>query len=234
MSCMRIHIVEWIWWLATEMYIMDIMAQKALGTKQIWMPKNRKEDVQQIVLATSSFSLLTNGCTSTCGHISAVVFTNLKHGYGIGRLPAHLTSDYITFTIKRKIFPKKAEFASHGLVWVQWGCKHKWNGNISVDCTDDYSRYTWNLFLRSKDETPERQLSSLEQNSMLFQDEGIELRLPLPRTPDRRRCRDGNRTLCSEDMLERCLFRFISYPLSFWAEAVATACYTQNWINNCI
>ncbi|GJZ31887.1 retrovirus-related pol polyprotein from transposon TNT 1-94 [Tanacetum coccineum] len=49
---------------------------------------------------------------------------------------------------------------------------------------DDYSRYTWTLFLRSKDETPEGSAIRLLSASKL--------------------------------------------PLSFWAEAVATACYTQN------
>ncbi|GJU52616.1 retrovirus-related pol polyprotein from transposon TNT 1-94 [Tanacetum coccineum] len=63
---------------------------------------------------------------------------------------------------------------------------------------DDYSRYTWTLFLRSKDETP-------ETLHAYFKEEGIEHQT-------------STRTMLSASKL----------PLSFWAEAVATACYTQN------
>nr|GEY24204.1 retrovirus-related Pol polyprotein from transposon TNT 1-94 [Tanacetum cinerariifolium] len=62
---------------------------------------------------------------------------------------------------------------------------------------DDYSRYTWLHFLRSKDEAP-------EQNGVV----------------ERR-----NRTLVEAT---RTMLIFSRAPLFLWAEAIATACFTQN------
>nr|GFB96562.1 hypothetical protein [Tanacetum cinerariifolium] len=62
---------------------------------------------------------------------------------------------------------------------------------------DDYSRYTWVHFLRTKDET-------LEQNGVV----------------ERR-----NHTLVEA---ARTMLIFFHAPLFLWAEAIATACYTQN------
>ncbi|GJU73247.1 reverse transcriptase domain-containing protein [Tanacetum coccineum] len=70
---------------------------------------------------------------------------------------------------------------------------------------DDYSRYTWILFLRSKDETPETSTARTpEQNG------GFER---------------WNRTLVET---ARTMLSASKLPLSIWAEAVAIACYTQN------
>ncbi|GJU82332.1 retrovirus-related pol polyprotein from transposon TNT 1-94 [Tanacetum coccineum] len=46
-------------------------------------------------------------------------------------------------------------FSYMGLVWSNASCKHKWGRSYILVIVDDYSRYTWTLFLRSKDETPE-------------------------------------------------------------------------------
>ncbi|GJT98383.1 retrovirus-related pol polyprotein from transposon TNT 1-94 [Tanacetum coccineum] len=61
---------------------------------------------------------------------------------------------------------------------------------------DDYSRYTWNHFLRSKDEIPENSIVK-RQNHTLVEAAG---------------------TMLSASKL----------PFFFWAEAIETACYTQN------
>ncbi|GKB18139.1 retrovirus-related pol polyprotein from transposon TNT 1-94 [Tanacetum coccineum] len=61
---------------------------------------------------------------------------------------------------------------------------------------DNYSRYTWTLFLRSKNETPENGV--------------VERR---------------NRTLVEA---ARMMLSASKLPLFFWAEAIATACYTYN------
>ncbi|GJZ02015.1 retrovirus-related pol polyprotein from transposon TNT 1-94 [Tanacetum coccineum] len=66
---------------------------------------------------------------------------------------------------------------------------------------DDYSRFTWVKFLRSKDETPER---TPQQNGVV-----------------KRR----NRTLVEA---VRTMLIFSKAPMFLWAEVVATACYTQN------
>ncbi|GJT93107.1 retrovirus-related pol polyprotein from transposon TNT 1-94 [Tanacetum coccineum] len=80
---------------------------------------------------------------------------------------------------------------------------------------DDYSRYTWTLFLRSKDETPKPYSN----------EEGIEHQTSTPRTPEQNGVVERrNRTLVKA---ARTMLLASKLPLSFWAEAVATACYTQ-------
>ncbi|GJU87503.1 retrovirus-related pol polyprotein from transposon TNT 1-94 [Tanacetum coccineum] len=115
---------------------------------------------------------------------------------------------------------------------------------------DDYSRYIWTLFLRSKDETPEVHKDFLTMiqcnlqaqvisvctdrgieflNKTLhayFKEEGIEHQTSTPRTPEQNGVVERrNRTLveAAQTMLSAS-----KLPLSFWAEAVTTACYTQN------
>ncbi|GKB93840.1 retrovirus-related pol polyprotein from transposon TNT 1-94 [Tanacetum coccineum] len=115
---------------------------------------------------------------------------------------------------------------------------------------DDYSRYTWTLFFRSKDETPEvlkdflmmiqRNLQALvifvrtdrgteflnKTLNAFFKEEGIEHQTSTLRTPEwngivERR----NRTLVEA---ARTMLSASKLPLFFWAEAITTACYTQN------
>ncbi|GJY75271.1 retrovirus-related pol polyprotein from transposon TNT 1-94 [Tanacetum coccineum] len=115
---------------------------------------------------------------------------------------------------------------------------------------DDYSRYTWTLFLRSKDETPEVLkdfLMMIQRNLQAqvitvrtdrgteflnktlhayFKEEGIEHQTSTPRTPEQNGVVERrNRTLVEA---ARTMLSASKLPLSFWAEAVATACYTQN------
>ncbi|GJV63926.1 retrovirus-related pol polyprotein from transposon TNT 1-94 [Tanacetum coccineum] len=115
---------------------------------------------------------------------------------------------------------------------------------------DDYSRYTWTLFLRSKDETPEVLkdfLTMIQRNLQAqvitvrtdrgteflnktlhayFKAEGIEHQTSTPRTPEQNGVVERrNRTLVEA---ARTMLSASKLPLSFWAEAVATACYTQN------
>ena len=115
---------------------------------------------------------------------------------------------------------------------------------------DDYSKYTWVLFLHSKDETPQMVVDHLKlieldskfpvrairsDNGTEFRnatlndycaDKGISRQYSAPRTPQQngvverknRTLIEAARTMLSESRL----------PLYFWAEAVNTACYTQN------
>nr|GEZ18954.1 hypothetical protein [Tanacetum cinerariifolium] len=69
---------------------------------------------------------------------------------------------------------------------------------------DDYSRFTWVKFFRSKDETPETVPRTPQQNDVV----------------ERR-----NRTLVEA---ARMMLIFSKALMFLWAEAVATACYTQN------
>nr|GEW67774.1 retrovirus-related Pol polyprotein from transposon TNT 1-94 [Tanacetum cinerariifolium] len=115
---------------------------------------------------------------------------------------------------------------------------------------DDYSRYTWTLFLRSKDETPEllkeflmmiqRNLQALVNTARtdrgtkflnktlhaFFKEEGIEHQTSTAQTPKQNGVVERqNRTPVEA---ARTMLLVLKLPLFFWAKAIATACYTQN------
>ncbi|GJY40630.1 retrovirus-related pol polyprotein from transposon TNT 1-94 [Tanacetum coccineum] len=115
---------------------------------------------------------------------------------------------------------------------------------------DDYSRFTWVKFLRSKDETPTVVIKFLNQiqvglnktvkfirtdngtefvNKTLYdyyESVGIFHQKTVPRTPQQNGVvKRQNRTLVEE---ARIMLIFSKAPMFLWAEAVATACYTQN------
>nr|GEW10947.1 hypothetical protein [Tanacetum cinerariifolium] len=115
---------------------------------------------------------------------------------------------------------------------------------------DDYSRYTWIHFLRSKDETPEVLIDFLRLvqrglhaqvrivrtdkgteflNQTLhayFASEGILHKMLVARTPEQNGVvKRQNHTLveAAQTMLSAA-----NVPLFFWAEAITTTCFTQN------
>ncbi|GKD24466.1 retrovirus-related pol polyprotein from transposon TNT 1-94 [Tanacetum coccineum] len=115
---------------------------------------------------------------------------------------------------------------------------------------DDYSHYTWVHFLRSKDEAPEVIKTFLKRITVLLQspviiirtDNGTEFKNQIlkeyfdsvgishqassVRTPQQNRVVERrNRTLVEA---ARTMLIFSRAPLFLWAEAIATACYTQN------
>nr|GFA97212.1 retrovirus-related Pol polyprotein from transposon TNT 1-94 [Tanacetum cinerariifolium] len=71
---------------------------------------------------------------------------------------------------------------------------------------DDYSRYTWVHFLRSKDEAPEVIIKFMK------------------------RITNGVVKRCNQTLVEaaRTMLIFSRAPLFLWVEAIATACFTQN------
>ncbi|GJV63634.1 retrovirus-related pol polyprotein from transposon TNT 1-94 [Tanacetum coccineum] len=75
---------------------------------------------------------------------------------------------------------------------------------------DDYSRFTWVKFLRSKDETPELNYSEKTVSRTPQQNGVVERR---------------NRTLVEA---ARTMLIFSKAPMFLWAEAIATTYYTQN------
>ncbi|GJW53316.1 retrovirus-related pol polyprotein from transposon TNT 1-94 [Tanacetum coccineum] len=120
---------------------------------------------------------------------------------------------------------------------------------ISV-IVDDYSRFTWVKFLRSKDETPEFVINFLKKiqvglnktvryirtdNGMEFVNQvmfkyyegvGIFHQKSVPRTPQQNGIVERrNRTLVEA---ARTMLIFSKASMFLWAEVVATACYTQN------
>nr|GEW21069.1 retrovirus-related Pol polyprotein from transposon TNT 1-94 [Tanacetum cinerariifolium] len=115
---------------------------------------------------------------------------------------------------------------------------------------DDYSRFTWVKFLRSKDETSEVVIKFLQQIQVglnktvryIRTDNGTELvnhtlteyyerigifhQKTVPRTPQQNDVVERrNRTLVE---VAQTMLIFSKAPMFLWAEAVATACYTQN------
>nr|GEZ40996.1 putative ribonuclease H-like domain-containing protein [Tanacetum cinerariifolium] len=108
---------------------------------------------------------------------------------------------------------------------------------------DDYSRFTWVKFLRSKDETPEFVIKFLKQIQVglnktvrhIRTDNGTEFvnqtlteyyESIVPRTPQQNGIVERwNRTLVEA---ARTMLIFFKALMFLWAEAVATACYTKN------
>nr|GFA71606.1 hypothetical protein [Tanacetum cinerariifolium] len=86
---------------------------------------------------------------------------------------------------------------------------------------DDYSRYTWTNFLRSKDETPEALIDFLRR---------IHHQTSVARTPEQNGVVERrNRTLVKA---ARTMLSTTKVPLFFWAESIAIACFTQNHREN--
>nr|GEV19720.1 integrase, catalytic region, zinc finger, CCHC-type, peptidase aspartic, catalytic [Tanacetum cinerariifolium] len=88
---------------------------------------------------------------------------------------------------------------------------------------DDYSRFTWVKFLRSKDETPEVIIKFITQ-----------IQVGLNKTI-RYVCTDNGTKFVNHTLTEyyelkaaRTMLIFFKALMFLWAEAVATACYTQN------
>nr|GEV34651.1 hypothetical protein [Tanacetum cinerariifolium] len=130
------------------------------------------------------------------------------------------------------------------------GGKITGKGKIMTVVTDDYSRFTWVFFLATKDETCpilktfiigiENQLSLKvkiirSDNGTQFKNQDlnqfcgmkeIKREFSVPRTPQQNGIAEKkNRTLIE---VARTMLADSLLPISFWAEAVNTACYVQN------
>ncbi|GKD49131.1 retrovirus-related pol polyprotein from transposon TNT 1-94 [Tanacetum coccineum] len=115
---------------------------------------------------------------------------------------------------------------------------------------DDYSRFTWVKFLRTKDETPDVIIKSLKQAQVSLQatirylridngtefsnqtlrsctkDVGITHQTSVARTPQQNSVVEWpNQTLVK---VAETMLIFSKSPLFLWAGAMDTACYTQN------
>nr|GEV47045.1 retrovirus-related Pol polyprotein from transposon TNT 1-94 [Tanacetum cinerariifolium] len=114
---------------------------------------------------------------------------------------------------------------------------------------DDYSRYNWTLFLRSKDETPEllkEFLTMIQRNlqasvitvrtdrgteflnktlNALFKEEGIKHQTSTSRTPKQNGVVE--RQNCTLVEAARMMLSALKLPLLFWFEAIATSFYNK-------
>nr|GFA77280.1 hypothetical protein [Tanacetum cinerariifolium] len=115
---------------------------------------------------------------------------------------------------------------------------------------DDYPRYTWTHFLRSKDETPEFLIDFLrlvqrglhaqvrivrtdkgteflnKTRHAYFAAEGILHQTSVARTPEQNSVVE--RRNCTLVETTRTMLSATKAPLFFWAKAIATTCFTQN------
>ncbi|GKD55820.1 retrovirus-related pol polyprotein from transposon TNT 1-94, partial [Tanacetum coccineum] len=149
------------------------------------------------------------------------------------RCLSHLIFDAINLLLKNNIVNESINGKKYVLVIV-----------------DDYSRYTWTYFLRSKDETPgvlidfltlvqrglHAQVTTVRTDKgteflnktlhAYFAKEGIRHETSTARTPEQNGVVERrNRTLVEA---ARTMLSAAKVPLFFWAEAIATTCFTQN------
>ncbi|GJV56085.1 retrovirus-related pol polyprotein from transposon TNT 1-94 [Tanacetum coccineum] len=154
-------------------------------------------------------------------------------------------------TIKRVYY---VEGLNHNLFSVGQFCDAEIEKSLGkkyvLVIVDDFSRYTWTHFLRSKDETPgvlidfltlvqrglHAQVTTVRTDKgteflnkslhAYFAKEGIRHETSTARTPEQNGVVERrNRTLVEA---ARTMLSAAKVPLFFWAEAIATACFTQN------
>nr|GFB68073.1 integrase, catalytic region, zinc finger, CCHC-type, peptidase aspartic, catalytic [Tanacetum cinerariifolium] len=90
---------------------------------------------------------------------------------------------------------------------------------------DDYSRFTWVKFLRSKDEAPDFIIKLLKMIQVQVK-VGISHETSVARSPQQNGIVERrNRTLIEA---AGTMLIYAQAPLFLWAEVVATSCYTQN------
>ncbi|GKA21684.1 putative reverse transcriptase domain-containing protein [Tanacetum coccineum] len=94
---------------------------------------------------------------------------------------------------------------------------------------DDYTRFTWVRFLRTKDEAPEAIIKCIKNIQTLhefYENVGISHQTSVARTPQQNGIVErGNRTLVE---VARTMLIFSKALLFLWAEAINTAYYTQS------
>ncbi|GJX23541.1 retrovirus-related pol polyprotein from transposon TNT 1-94 [Tanacetum coccineum] len=107
-------------------------------------------------------------------------------------------------------------------------CKHKWEEDETPEVLKDFlTMIQRNLQAQVITVRTDRGTEFLNKTlHAYFKEEGIEHQTSTPRTPEQNGVVERrNRTLVEA---ARTMLSASKLPLSFWAEAVATACYTQN------
>nr|GEZ81044.1 hypothetical protein [Tanacetum cinerariifolium] len=194
--------------------------------------------------------------TSSPNLIYLMARATSSQGWFWHRRLSHLNFDTINFLLKNDIvigLPKLKFVKDHLCSSYLCGPMRveSINGkNYVLVIVDEYSRYTWTHFLRSKDETPEVLIDFLRLvqsglhaqvrtvrtdkgmeflNKTLhayFASEGINHQTFISRTPEQNGIAERqNRTLVKA---ARTMLSVAKFPLFFWARAIATTCFTQN------
>nr|GEY86441.1 hypothetical protein [Tanacetum cinerariifolium] len=146
-------------------------------------------------------------------------------------------------------FERKAKFASYGLMWSNASCYHKWEEIYSGDCRRLLKIYLdfVSMFQGLNTRSIKKFLTMIQRNLQALvitvrtdwgteflnktlhafsKEEGIEHQTSTARTPEQNSVIERrNRTLVE---VARIMLSASKLPLFFWAEAIATACYTQN------
>nr|GEV82781.1 hypothetical protein [Tanacetum cinerariifolium] len=97
---------------------------------------------------------------------------------------------------------------------------HKW---YCLVVTDDFSRFTWTFFLRTKDET-----SSILKNSITKIENLKDLKVKIIRCDNRGEFKNQEMNEFCTKKAARTMLVDAKLPVTFWAEAVKTACYVKN------
>ncbi|GKC73246.1 retrovirus-related pol polyprotein from transposon TNT 1-94 [Tanacetum coccineum] len=194
--------------------------------------------------------------TSTPNPICLMAKATSSQAWLWHRRLSHLNFDTINLLSKYDIvtgLPKLNLSKIIFVLLVNWGKPNEksFNGKkYMLVIVDDYSRYTWTHFLRSKDKTPKFLIDFLKlvQRGLhaqvrtvrtdkgielldktlhaYFAQEGIEHQTSTARTPEQNGVvKRQNRTLVAA---ARTMLSAAKVLLFFWAEAIATSCFTQN------
>nr|GEZ87532.1 hypothetical protein [Tanacetum cinerariifolium] len=169
----------------------------------------------------------------------------------------HLCSACEQWKIHRKHHKSKTDFASkkppyllHMDLCEPMRVKSIKGKRYVLVVVDDYSRYTWVFFFHSKDEASDVIISFIKKTQLnlqlqvqrvrtnngtefknktlakFFDEVGITQQFFATRTPQQNSIVERrNQTLVEA---ARTMLTFVNLPLFLWAEAIATACFTQN------
>ncbi|GJV17985.1 putative ribonuclease H-like domain-containing protein [Tanacetum coccineum] len=97
---------------------------------------------------------------------------------------------------------------------------HKW---YCLVVTDDFSRFTWTFFLKSKDET-----GSILRNLITEIENLKDLKVKIIRCDNGGEFKNREMDEFCTKKATRTMLADAKLPVTFWAEAVSTACYVQN------
>nr|GFA23602.1 retrovirus-related Pol polyprotein from transposon TNT 1-94 [Tanacetum cinerariifolium] len=166
-------------------------------------------------------------------HLNFATINNLVKNNLVQGLPKmkfkkdHLCSACEQGKIHQKHHKSKMDFASNKALYLLHmdlcGPMHvqSINGKRYVlVVVDDYSRYTWRVRTNNGTEFKNKTLAKF------FDEVGITQQFSASRTPQQNGIVEKrNRTLVEA---ARTMLTFVNLPSFFWAEAIATACFTQN------